>query len=149
MSIPTSTYVLESSIVNAPLSATWHKIKLGDFASWWSALKSSSAVKGADAEADLYSWEFNDGTKLQVKQEEHSSINHSITYSVVSAEPALTYSSVVSKIELSPITSGPLEGSTYVSWSGNFSSDADAGVIEDARFKRKEALADLAKAASV
>lgn len=32
-------------------------------------------------------------------------------------------------------------------WSGNFSSDADAGVIEDAKFKRREALADLAKAA--
>lgn len=29
-------------------------------------------------------------------------------------------------------------------WTANFSSDADAGVIEDARFKRKEALADLA-----
>ena len=29
-------------------------------------------------------------------------------------------------------------------WSAHFSSDADAGVIEDARFKRKEALADLA-----
>ena len=28
-------------------------------------------------------------------------------------------------------------------WSAHFSSDADAGVIEDARFKRKEALADL------
>lgn len=27
--------------------------------------------------------------------------------------------------------------------------EKDAGVIEDARFKRKEALADLAKAASV
>jgi hypothetical protein len=29
---------------------------------------------------------------------------------------------------------------------GNFSSDADAGVIQDAKFKRREALADLAKA---
>lgn len=31
-------------------------------------------------------------------------------------------------------------------WSAHFSSDADADVIEDARFKRKEALADLAEA---
>lgn len=53
-----------------------------------------------------------------------TAINHSITYSVIAAEPALTFSSVVSKIELQPITSGPLEGSTFVSWSGNFSSDA-------------------------
>jgi hypothetical protein len=33
-----------------------------------------------------------------------------------------------------------------VQWSANFSSDADADVIADARFKRKEALADLAQA---
>jgi hypothetical protein len=73
------------------------------------------------------------------------------------------------------VTSGELEGSTFVEWTGNFSSDADAGmshacncngwlslpvygqpladecagtgVIQDAKFKRREALADLAKAA--
>lgn len=33
-------------------------------------------------------------------------------------------------------------------WTGNFSSDADAGVIQDAKFKRREALADLAKVAA-
>ena len=71
-----------------------------------------------------------------------------------------------------PITSGHHEGQTFIQWSGNFSSDADAGtliflhvndvlkrshigrrswliygtgVIEDAKFKRREALADLAK----
>ena len=31
-------------------------------------------------------------------------------------------------------------------WTGDFSSDADAGVIQDAKFKRREALAELAKA---
>jgi hypothetical protein len=33
-----------------------------------------------------------------------------------------------------------------VQWSAHFSSDADVDVIEDARFKRKDALADLAEA---
>jgi len=78
------------------------------------------------------------------------------------------------------VTSGEFEGSTYVEWTGNFSSDADAGmflfyplfeprllssggyvnlnlnkmliifipgVIQDGKFKRRDALADLAKAA--
>lgn len=76
------------------------------------------------------------------------SIDHYITYSVISSQPALSYTSVVSTIRLYPITSGKHEGHTYITWSGNFSSDADAGVIEDAKFKRREALADLAKAAS-
>jgi len=58
----------------------------------------------------------------------------------------LSYTSVISTIRCFAVTSGQHEGATFVQWSGNFSSDADAGVIEDARFKRKEALADLAAA---
>jgi hypothetical protein len=97
------------------------------------------------------------------------SIDHYITYSVISAQPQLSYSSVVSTVRCVPITSGKHEGHTFIQWSGNFSSDADAGkssvrdwpqvtaymrrwlirldlgVIEDAKFKRREALADLAK----
>lgn len=54
-------------------------------------------------------------------------ISHFITYSVITAKPELTYSSVVSTIRLYPVTSGSSEGSTFIEWSGNFSSDADAG----------------------
>ncbi|CAF9925092.1 MAG: hypothetical protein HETSPECPRED_005741 [Heterodermia speciosa] len=71
-------------------------------------------------------------------------INNYITYSVIASTPALSYTSVLSTIRCYAVTSGPHEGSTFVQWSANFSSDADAGVIEDARFKRTEALADLA-----
>lgn len=57
----------------------------------------------------------------------NQTINHYITYSVITAKPELTYTSVVSTIRLYAVTSGPHEGSTFVEWSGNFSSDADAG----------------------
>ena len=54
-------------------------------------------------------------------------INHYITYSVISSQPALSYTSVLSTIRLYPVTSGEAEGSTFIEWTGNFSSDADAG----------------------
>ena len=54
-------------------------------------------------------------------------INHYITYSVITSQPALSYTSVVSTIRLHAVTSGEFEGSTFVQWTGNFSSDADAG----------------------
>ena len=54
-------------------------------------------------------------------------INHYITYSVITSHPELTYSSVLSTIRCYAVTSGDLEGSTFVEWTGNFSSDADAG----------------------
>lgn len=75
---------------------------------------------------------------------------------------------MLSTIRLYAVTSGELEGSTFVEWSGHFSNDADAGkfvhtlagflgqlctdgvagVIQDAKFKRRDALADLGKAAA-
>ncbi|GAB7355526.1 hypothetical protein MBLNU459_g6009t1 [Dothideomycetes sp. NU459] len=145
--IPTSTSVTESAVIKAPLSHVWHHIKLQDFSKFWSALSKSEFVKGANEETDIVKWTFKDGTEIEVKQEEHSTINHYITYSVITAQPALSYTSVVSTIRLYAVTSGEHEASTFVEWTGNFSSDADAGVIEDAKFKRRDALADLAKAA--
>ncbi|KAI0601068.1 hypothetical protein F4775DRAFT_542610 [Biscogniauxia sp. FL1348] len=147
MSIPTSTSVVESTVIKAPLSHVWHQIKLQNFSDFWSALKSSQFDKGVSAETDVVKWIFKDGTELEVKQEEHSTINHYITYSVITAKPELSYTSVLSTIRCYAITTGEFEGSTFVEWTGNFSSDADAGVIQDAKFKRRDALADLAKAA--
>ncbi|KAK4985643.1 hypothetical protein LTR66_007745 [Elasticomyces elasticus] len=145
--IPTSTSVLESMVIDAPLSHVWHFIKLQDFSKFYSAIEKSAFVKDANEETDIVKWSFKDGTELEVKMEEHSTLNHFITYSVISAQPAISYTSVVSTIRCFPVTCGSHEGSTFVQWSGNFSSDADAGVIEDAKFKRREALADLSVAA--
>ncbi|GAB7366496.1 hypothetical protein MBLNU230_g8289t1 [Neophaeotheca triangularis] len=148
MAIPTSTSVSESAVIKAPLAKVWHFIKLQDFSKFWSTLQKSEFVtEGTSGEADVVQWTFKDGTKVEVKQEEHSTINHYITYSVITATPELPYTSVLSTIRCYAVTSGEMEGNTFVEWTGNFSSDADAGVIQDAKFKRREALADLAKVA--
>lgn len=70
--IPTSTSVLESVVIKAPLSHVWHFIKLQDFSKFWTALTKSEFVKGANEEADLVRWTFKDGSVYEVKQEEHS-----------------------------------------------------------------------------
>jgi hypothetical protein len=70
--IPTSTSVLESAVIRAPLAKVWHHIKLHEFANFWTALKGSELVKGVSHEADVARWTFKDGTVLDVKQEEHS-----------------------------------------------------------------------------
>ncbi|KAF2862917.1 Bet v1-like protein [Piedraia hortae CBS 480.64] len=146
--IPTSTSVEVSTVIRAPLSHVWHLIKLQEFNKFWSALSQSEFVKGASDDTDVVKWTFKDGTVLEVKQEEHSSINHFVTYSIISSKPELSYSSVLSTIRCFPVTTGDLESSTFVQWTATFSSDADAGVIADARYKRSEALADLAKVAT-
>ncbi|KAJ9632032.1 hypothetical protein H2203_000433 [Taxawa tesnikishii (nom. ined.)] len=146
--IPTSTSVVESAVIKAPLSHVWHFIKLQDFSKFWSALSDSGYVKGTSDETDIVQWKFKDGAQVEVKQEEHSTINHYITYSIITAQPELSFTSVVSTIRCYSVTSGELEGSTFVEWTGNWSSDAGADVIQDGKYKRREALADLAKAAA-
>lgn len=54
-------------------------------------------------------------------------LEHFITYSVINAEPNLTYSSVVSTIRCWAVTSGELQDTTFVRWTSKFSSDADIG----------------------
>ena len=78
--IPTSTSVTESAVINAPLSSVWHLIKLQDFHQFWTKLSKSEHVKGTSPETDVIKWTFKDGTVLDVKQEEHSTIDHYITY---------------------------------------------------------------------
>ena len=78
--IPTSTSVTESAVINAPLSAVWHLIKLQDFHHFWTKLEKSYHVKGTSHETDVVKWTFKDGTVLEVKQEEHSTIDHFISY---------------------------------------------------------------------
>ncbi|KAK4110267.1 Bet v1-like protein [Canariomyces notabilis] len=146
--IATTNEVIESAVIRAPLSFVWHFIKLPDFSKWWSAIDKAEHVKGTSSETDVVRWTFKDGSVVEVKQDEHSNLDHYITYSVINTEPELTYSSVVSTIRCWPVTSGEFEDSTFVRWTSKFASDADVGVLEDAKYKRRDALKDLAAAAA-
>ena len=125
--IPTATYVSESAVIPAHFSHVWHLLKLQNFNDFWSALSKAEHVKGVSPETDIIRWHFKDGTVQDVKQEEHSAINHYITYSVITSQPALSFTSVTSTIRCWPVTSGTAAGGTFVECTGNFSSDADAG----------------------
>jgi hypothetical protein len=54
--IPTSTSVVESAVIKAPLSAVWHHIKLEQFNTWNSAISKSDYVKGASPDTDIVKW---------------------------------------------------------------------------------------------
>jgi hypothetical protein len=69
-----------------------------------------------------------------------SNIHTSITFEVISSEPAAVVTSVVHTIKLRRITSS---NSTFVEWVTDFSNDATAEVISDSRFKRLEAFVSL------
>lgn len=146
--VATTNEVIESAVIRAPLSHVWHFLKLAEFDKFWGAIKKAEHVKGVSDETDIVRWTFTDGNVVEVKQDEHSTLDHYITYSVINAEPELSYSSVVNTVRCWAVTSGEFQDSTFVRWTSKFTSDADIGVIEDAKYKRRDALKDLASAAA-
>jgi len=153
MSTPTTNEVSVSAVLRAPLTNVWHFIKLGDFHKFWRALDKSEKVSNTSSDTDVYRWTFKDGTAVEVKQDEHSvsglrlfppqhpgtsqlttipttkNLDHYITYSVIVANPELSYSSMTSKIQCWEVTSGALEHTTFVRWTAKFTSDAGLGML--------------------
>ncbi|KAK3391282.1 hypothetical protein B0H63DRAFT_467670 [Podospora didyma] len=144
--IATTNEVRESVVIPAPLSHVWHFIKLQTFDQFWPNITKSEHVKGVSSDTDVVKWTFKDGSVIEVKQDEHSNLDHFITFSIINAEPELSYSSVVNTIRCWPVTAGDCANSTFVQWTSKFSSDADIGVIEDAKYKRRDALKGLGEA---
>ena len=56
------------------------------------------------------------------------------------AEPAITYSSRVDTIQLRRVT---MNKQTLLEWSTRFSGDATTAVLEDCKYKKREAFRDL------
>ncbi|KAL4793063.1 hypothetical protein BDV19DRAFT_391504 [Aspergillus venezuelensis] len=144
----TSTLVVESAVINAPLDKIWSLIKLTNFTKFYTSLTQSEIIPAEDEGKDVVKWTFADGTVLLVREEEFSTVKHLISFHILKCEPwGLPYTSVLSTIRLYPITSRDAAGGTFVEWSGDYSADASAEVVQDGHIKRREALADLAKAA--
>ncbi|KAL2039358.1 hypothetical protein N7G274_008026 [Stereocaulon virgatum] len=68
------------------MSHVWHLIKLHEFLNFWTLLAKSEHVQGASPETDVIKWTFRDGTVQELEQEEHSAIDHFISYSVISSK---------------------------------------------------------------
>jgi hypothetical protein len=63
-SIPTSTSVLESAVIDASLADVWRLIKLSDFDKFWTRLEKTDTVKGASPDTEVVKWVFKDGIFL-------------------------------------------------------------------------------------
>ncbi|KAK0609221.1 hypothetical protein B0T17DRAFT_621723 [Bombardia bombarda] len=63
----------------------------------------NEVIESAVIRAPLSNWTYQDDTIVNVKLDEHSSIDHFITYSIITAEPSLGYSSVTNTIRCWPL----------------------------------------------
>ena len=83
--IPTSTHLVESTVIAAPLTTVWGLVKLAQFDRWYSALESSKSAKDLTSEeVQCFDWIYKDGSKIQIKQEGHSCRCSLILYNLTS-----------------------------------------------------------------
>jgi hypothetical protein len=137
-----STRVHESSVLNFRIGDVWSTIAPLDFEWKEQVLRIEIAdnVKKNEVGA-LRTVVYEGGMKQTIKLLELSLLKRTVTWEVITSEPAVTYSSAVHTIRLRPITA---TNETFVEWITDFSSDAKNEVLQDARFKQLEGFTELA-----
>jgi hypothetical protein len=138
-----ATRVFESAVVDANVDDVWKAIRALDFSFLASVQGSENEEKARDDEVgSVIKITYKDGTAQRLKRLELSDLHRFVTWEVIESTPAVTYLSQVSTITLKPITK---DNKTYIEWVSDFSGDAGTAVIQDAKFKRLDAFADLQK----
>ena len=140
--VPVACHQVDSAVINLPTDKAWesfkrfnlHKINPERFekVEWISG--SEGAV---DAVAKIT---YKDGAVWEVVISEVSNLKHTIAYNVISAEPALGFTSLQGAIVLRSVT---LDNKTLIEWHTDVSNDADASVVQDQHFKKLEFFRDL------
>ncbi|KAI8904496.1 hypothetical protein DFJ77DRAFT_480430 [Powellomyces hirtus] len=141
-----ATRVLESRVFAAPIATVWAQIRPAEFAFWKSAVAAAAIEGGAAGEVGSQrKLTFKDGAVQRYQIVELSDLAFFLTYELIESTPAVASSAAIHTIRLRKVTH---DNSTLVEWESDFSSAGDetASVVEDSRCKKREALADLAKA---
>merc|ERR1719285_413458 len=93
----------------------------------------------------------SDDTTQLIKILGISDLNFKVSWTLVSSEPAVSYSSAVPLVRCYRITTQLSEKGpkTYFTWQTDFSNDASANVVADSSLKKKDAFAQMDKALSL
>ncbi|KAJ1958336.1 hypothetical protein GGI12_004761 [Dipsacomyces acuminosporus] len=137
-----SSHNVESRVIKAPIDNVWDALCSQDF-KFWSIVKSVEHSASASEVGSTRKVTFKDGTVQEFRLIEFSELGQSFTYEVVDSVPAVPVLSAQHTIRVLRVSA---DDTTFVQWSSDFSSDGSLAAVEDSKYKRLEALADLAKA---
>mmetsp|Transcript_56928 Transcript_56928/g.51219 ORF Transcript_56928/g.51219 Transcript_56928/m.51219 type:complete len:183 (-) Transcript_56928:114-662(-) len=140
---PSAATVTETIILNYKIDNVWNIIKDCTF-EFSSIVKSCEILPDKSATASVGTsrkLNYNDGTAQMIQINEISALQKKISYSMISSEPSVSYTSATHSIKLLEITCPGNQ--TFVEYKSTFSNDASLQVIQDSRFKKKEAFKDM------
>ncbi|KAJ2722065.1 hypothetical protein GGI07_003552 [Coemansia sp. Benny D115] len=136
-----STHNVESRVIKAPAQKVWEAVRTQDFG-FWTAVKSAD-VPSAFEVGSSRKVTFADGTVQTYRLVEFSELNNSLTYEIVESEPSINVLSATHRIRVYPVTQ---DNTAFVQWTSDFAAEGSEAAVQDSKYKKLEALADLAKA---
>lgn len=141
MSIPASTNVRESTVVEAKADVVWSLLSNFNF-SWWD-LVDRVVFEGsgcASKVGSIANFVFKDGISWTVQIVEFSSIRMFVSFELIHSSSALPFTSAIQTISVTRVTASD---TSFVEWVTDFSNDASAEVIADSSYKKLEAFTNL------
>lgn len=129
-SVPVSTHQVESSVLPVSIDKAWSffkSLKLETLVP--GIVKATNFTQGGPNQLDaIVTIEYTDGAKWELRITELSEIKHSLGYQVLSTEPTHSATSIQGQVHLRAVTD---DNTTFITWTTDFSNDADATVIYD------------------
>ena len=140
--IPTSCTQTESTVLPVNITKAWAS---------FSAFKFNEIAPGVVANVEWTDGEagklgacakvtYTDGAEWTLRFTELSEKHHTIGYELMVANPSVPCTSVQGTLQLLRVTDGD---QTFLSWTTEFSNDADLCVIEDQKHKKQDTFANI------
>lgn len=143
MSIPAVSFNTESCVIPSPAEKVWGLISSGDFSSWWGICVSSSCEGTPMALGATHILTFSDGTVWNIAICEISNTKKTLSFELISSEPASTISAAVHTVSVQSVTK---DNSTFMSFESHFSAEGStAEAVADSKYKKLELFDDLVK----
>lgn len=141
--IPGATTNLESCVISAPVDKVWALIRSMDFSSWWGNVVSSSCDGDTSPNAlgSTHKITFKDGTVWSVVICELSDLTKTLSFELISSDPAATVTAAIHTIRVQKVTK---DNTTFMTFESQFSAEtATAEAVADSKYKKLELFDDI------
>jgi len=139
-----ATRVWESAIINAPLDSVWALVRPLTLS--WNRFVTATEVedkKSASEVGAVVRVTYRDGTVQRIRVIELSDATHTISWELIESTPEVGVLGAAHTVRVRRVTEGNL---TFIEMTSDFTKDASQAVIQDQRFKQKEAFTMLTSA---
>jgi hypothetical protein len=138
----TSCYQVESCVLDVNIDKVWNSFRSFEFEKLFpSHIRSVIFTSGGPNEVGaVFDVEYVDGSVWTNKIGELSEVRRVISWEIISAQPVINFTSMLTTIRFHKITE---DNRTFLSWESDYSNDVNSHIVQDGNFKKLEYFKDL------